>query len=657
MKKNHDILISFTVFILFMVGVSLFSYFSYNAEKSMLYEQIDARLKTMAKAQALLLEPTFHARALTASAISQAEDFRNIDRLSALVNASELSYVYSLIEKDGKIYFTSSSATKEERSSGKNLTRYFDLYNDVSPSIYTAIKEHKFIIDEYSDKWGTFRSIIIPMATPNGHKYSLGADMPISHIHNILRKQAIQHFAIALGLLTITFIALVWRLNYIRKLAFFDPLTTLPNRMELINRVNYTLESAQRNNNTLALLFMDLDHFKDINDTLGHKVGDELLIEVAKRILGVLRKADTASRMGGDEFVLLLPFTDAIGASHLAQKLLETISQPYRIANHELSVTASIGIALYPIDGHDHETLSKNADSAMYSAKKEGRNGYQFCTAKLQESSQRYLKLLKTLPHALMRNELYLQYQPQISLQDGHIIGAEVLLRWKHPEFGEVSPREFIPIAEKSGLVLPIGEWVIRTAIREAKKWGKSGLQSMSIAINISVMQFENSAFPSLVTHILHEERFSVQYLMLELTEDVAMHNLQEATSIMRNFNERSIKIAIDSFGIGYSTLSSLQKFQVYKLKIDKSFINNLTANTEDRTIVYAIIAMAHSMGLKVTANGVETQEQLRYLQEKGCDEIQGNYYSKALSSSDFELFVRTHRKGVQFQADTMHHA
>lgn len=652
MKKNYDVLISFAIFFVFMLGVLLFSYLSYAAEKTMLYEQVDARLKTIAQAQALLLKPDFHDRALNASAISQTEDLHNIDRLSSLVTLSEMSYVYSLIEKEGKIYFTSSSATDEERRSGKNLTRYFDHYDDVNPAITEAVIKHTLIFSETTDKWGTFRSIIIPMITPKGNHYSLGADMSIAHLNSILHRQALAHLLIALGLLAVTFVALVWRLNHIRKLAFFDPLTTLPNRMELFNRVNYTLTSAQRNNNTLALMFLDLDHFKEINDTLGHKVGDELLIEVAKRIQNVLRQADTASRMGGDEFVLLLPFTDAIGASNLAQKLLETISKPYRITNHELSVTASIGIALYPIDGNDHETLSKNADAAMYNAKKEGRNGYQFFTAKLQESSQRYLKLLKALPHALIRKELCLQYLPQISLQDGHTIGAEALLFWEHPELGKISSREFIPIAEKGGLILPIGEWALRTAVRTAKQWQKSGLPRMSIAINISVIQFENSAFPSLVTRILHEEQFSAQHLMLELTEDTAMHNPKEATSIMRNFHERGIKIVIDGFGIGCSNLNSLQEFQINKLKIDQSFVRNLTTDPEANAIIDAIVAMAHSMGFKVTAQGVETQEQLRYLQEKGCDEIQGNYYSKALDSNDFELFVQAHSKGIQFQAD-----
>ena len=653
MKKNYDVLVSFTIFFVFMLGVLLFSYLSYYAEKSMLYEQVDSRLKTMAQAQTLLLEPDFYDRALTASAISQAEDLRNIDRLSSLVHLSEMSYVYSLIEKEGKVYFTSSSATDKERRSGKKLTRYFDRYDDVNPVVTTGMIENEMIFSEATDKWGTFRSIIIPMITPKGNHYALGADMSISHIHSILHKQALHHIIMALGLLAITFFSLMWRLNHMKRLAFFDPLTTLPNRMELINRVNYSLTNAQRNNNTLAFMFLDLDHFKDINDSLGHKVGDELLIEVAKRIKDVLRKADTASRLGGDEFVLLLPFTDAIGASNLAQKLLETISKPYRIANHELSVTASIGIALYPVDGDDHETLSKNADAAMYNAKKEGRNGYQFFTAKLQESSQRYLQLLSSLPRALTRNEFYLQYHPQISLQDGHIIGAEALLRWKHPELGDIFPREFIPIAEKVGLIIPIGEWALRAAIREAKIWQKRGLAHLSIAINISVMQFENIGFPPLVSQILHEEEFSARYLTLELSEKVAMHDPQVAIDIMRNFYERSIKITIDHFGIGYSNLSYLQKFHIHTLKIDQSFIDNLTADTANKIIVDTLIAMTHNLGLKVAAQGVTSQEQFRYLQEKGCDEIQGDYYSKALSSPDFELFAQAHRKGVQFHTNT----
>jgi diguanylate cyclase (GGDEF)-like protein len=656
-EKNRETLISFSIFVLFMSGVSLFSVLSYNAEKTMLYQQLNARLYATAKGQTLLLADDFHDRSLTTSAITPAEDIANIDRLSRFAKASGMTYVYTLIEKEGKVYFTASSATDEERKTGENMTRYFDEYDDVSPSIHTAIKEQKLIFDETPDKWGTYRSIIVPMTTPRGHHYAVGADLPISAIQSMLNTQALQHFAFAFLLITVSFTTLLWRLNRIKRLALYDSLTGLPNRMELANHFDYVLIDAQRNNEMFALFFLDLDHFKEINDTLGHKIGDELLIRASKRIRSTLRKVDTASRMGGDEFVLLLPSTDAIGAANIAQKLLDEISKPFHVQDNELTITASIGIALYPIDGRDHETLSKNADTAMYSAKKEGRHGYQFFTTKLQECGQRHMHVLRELHHALERNELEIHYQPQISLHDGHIIGAEALLRWNHPELGSISPVEFIAIAEESGLILPIGEWILRTAIREAKRWQEIGLRNMLIAINVSAVQFRHANFPDLVSDILEETQFSAQYLEIELTEGVAMHNPHDAANIIRSLYERGIKIAIDDFGTGYSSLSYLKKFNVSKLKIDKSFVDDITTDPDDKAIVGAIINMAHGLGLKVIAEGVESHEQLQQLSAQECDEVQGYYYSKPLNAVDFELFAQSHTKAIQFQADAMHHA
>lgn len=655
MKHNHETLISFGIFLLFMIGVTFFSVLSYNSEKTMLYQQLDSRLYATAKGQTLLLAPDFHDRALTPSAITPTEDITNIDRLSHFSKASGMTYAYTLIEKEGKIYFTASSATDEERKTGKNMTRYFDEYDDVSPSTLAAIQKHKLIFDESPDKWGTFRSIIIPMKSPRGHYYAVGADLPISDIQNMLNRQALKHFIFAFLLISVSFTTLLWRLNHIKKLALYDSLTGLPNRIELGNRFNYTLQIAHRNHSMFALFFLDLDHFKEINDTLGHKLGDELLIRAAKRIRAALRKVDTASRMGGDEFVLLLPSTDAIGAANIAQKLLDEISIPFHIQGNELTITASIGIALYPIDGRDHEMLSKNADTAMYSAKKDGRHGYQFFTTKLQECAQRHMLVQRELHHALERNEFEVHYQPQISLQNGHVIGAEALLRWNHPKLGSVSPTEFIAIAEESGLILPIGEWVLRTAIHEAKRWQEIGLVNILIAINVSAVQFKHASFPYLVGETLEETAFPSHYLEIELTEGVAMHDPHNAAKIIRGFYEHGIKIAIDDFGTGYSSLSYLKKFNVSKLKIDKSFVDDIITDSDDKAIVGAIITMAHSLGLKVIAEGVETHEQLQQLSTLGCDEVQGYYYSKPINAADFELFVQTHTKAIKFHADTRH--
>lgn len=428
------------------------------------------------------------------------------------------------------------------------------------------------------------------------------------------------------------------RLNYLTN---FDPLTGLPNSIQLEDRINYAIKLAKRKNGKFSLMFLDLDHFKNINDTLGHKSGDKLLIEVAKRLQSVIRDEDTISRFGGDEFILLLPNADAEGVVHVVQKLLNIMTEAFSVDQNELIVTASIGISIYPHDGSDHETLSKNADTAMYRAKQNGRNNYCFFTQSMQESTARNLQLTNALHHALERNQLSVVYQPQISALDGHVIGAESLLRWNHPEFGNISPVEFIPLAEDSGLILPIGEWILRTAVQQFKDWMDNDFDPMIVAVNISAVQFRHPDLPGLVTKILDEVGLPPEYLEIELTEAAAMSNPDLACDIMEILHNQGIRMSIDDFGTGYSSLSYLKKFKVYKLKIDQSFVRDIHIDPDDKAIVKAIISMAHSLGLQTIAEGVETIEQLEYLQEQGCDEIQGYYYSKPLSSEDFDRFVR----------------
>ena len=426
----------------------------------------------------------------------------------------------------------------------------------------------------------------------------------------------------------------------LQQLAHFDVLTGLPNRVLFTDRINHALSTAHRSQGHLAVLFLDLDHFKNVNDNLGHRIGDALLIEVASRLKSVMREEDTVSRQGGDEFILVLPDTDADGAAHVADKLRETVAHAYQIEQHELVITASIGIAMYPDDGEDFDTLSKSADVAMYRAKHDGRNSFRFFTAEMQVHSARSLQLENALRRALERDQLYLHYQPQMSLQHGRIVGAEALLRWQHPELGAVSPAEFIPIAESSGQILQIGEWVLRTAAQQMKSWMDSGLAPMIIAVNLSAVQFRHPNLPELVTQILDAVKLPPQYLELELTEGVAMHDPLGAIAIMDNLHERGVRMSIDDFGTGYSSLSYLKRFKVYKLKIDQSFVRDITDDPEDKAIVSAIISLASSLGLQTIAEGVETEGQLAFLREQGCDEVQGYYFSKPLPAEQFEAFV-----------------
>ncbi len=426
----------------------------------------------------------------------------------------------------------------------------------------------------------------------------------------------------------------------IQYLANFDALTGLPNRNLLADHLQYAISLVKRTNGNLAVIFIDLDRFKEINDTLGHGVGDAFLVEAGARLKRVLRESDIASRLGGDEFILVLPDTDAQGAAQVVDKVLEAISKPYQVEQYALIVTASIGIAIYPDDGECPEMLSRSADTAMYRAKAEGRNGYRFFTAEMQASATRHMQLVNALHHALEQDQLRLHYQPQISIGDGTIIGLEALLRWDHPELGSISPAEFIPVAEDCGLILPIGEWVIRTAVGQLKHWLDHGYPSMVMAVNLSATQFRHRSLPSLVESILDEASLPAELLELELTESVAMHDPQGAIEVMNALHHFGVRLSIDDFGTGYSSLSYLKKFKVYKLKIDKSFIQDISTDGEDRAIVAAIISMARSLGLQTIAEGVETAEQLDFLREQGCNEAQGYYFGRPMPAAQIEAFL-----------------
>ena len=430
------------------------------------------------------------------------------------------------------------------------------------------------------------------------------------------------------------------RIHY---LANYDALTGLPNRYQLMERLKYTVSDARRNGEPFAVVFLDLDHFKNINDTLGHSIGDALLVELSKRFNTILRDVDTVSRLGGDEFIIVLPDTDAEGAAKVAQKLLNTVDKSIRVHHNELIVTASIGISLYPVDGTDAETLSKNADAAMYRSKKEGRNRYAFYTREMQQRSTRNLRLTNALHYALERNEFHLVFQPQVSLGDQTLSGAEALLRWNHPEFGEVPPTEFIPLAEESGLIVPIGEWVLRQAIVQAKCWNTPGRPPLTVAVNLSAVQLRLPNLTETVSRILDEIGLPPHCLELELTESTAMQDPRTAHAVMSQLDHFGVRIAIDDFGTGYSSLSYLKKLKLSKLKIDQSFIRDISSDPEDKAIVSTIITMARSLGLETIAEGVEDARQLDYLKSQRCDKVQGYFYSRPLPPEAFETWMREH--------------
>lgn len=427
-------------------------------------------------------------------------------------------------------------------------------------------------------------------------------------------------------------------------MAHYDALTGLPNRTLLAGHSARAIEMAQAGGAPLAVMFLDLDHFKHVNDSLGHRVGDVLLVEVARRLRAAIRGLDTVVRMGGDEFVLLLPGTNAQGCERLVGKLQQALHQPYHIDGHELSVSCSMGLALYPGDGRDIDTLIQAADAAMYHAKRGGRDTYCFYTPQMQAQSRRALQLENALRRALERNQLRLLYQPQVRLDSGRVCCVEALLRWEHPELGPVSPAEFIPVAEDSGQILQIGEWVLRTAMQQLHAWRAAGLYDLKVAVNLSSIQFRQQQLPEVIDRILQDEGLPASALELELTEGVAIHDPHQTTAAMDRLRERGVCLAMDDFGTGYSSLSQLKRFQIHKLKIDQSFVRDLEHDSNDRAIVSAIIRMAQALGMQTTAEGVETAAQLQFLREQGCDEAQGYHLSHPLPPGELERFLR-HRQ------------
>ncbi|MBP8028904.1 MAG: EAL domain-containing protein [Giesbergeria sp.] len=424
---------------------------------------------------------------------------------------------------------------------------------------------------------------------------------------------------------------------HIRQLSHYDQLTGLPNRAMLRERFQYAISQGQM----LALLWVDLDRFKDINDALGHSAGDALLLEVSLRLRSQLGAEDTLSRHSGDDFVALLAHTSQSQAAQRCIQLLESLNAPVLIAGQEVFLTASIGIAITPGDGDNLESLLKNAENAMYRVKDEGRNSYRFFTAEMQAHSARALTLGNALKQALHRDELHLVYQPQMSLADGSIVGAEALLRWIHPHLGFISPGEFIPLAEANGLIVPIGEWVLQTALRQMRHWRDQGLPLMTIAVNISAVQFEQPGLVGLVRQLLKDTGIPPEGLELELTEAVAMKAPETVAKTMKELGQQGVRLSIDDFGTGYSSLSYLKRFNIHKLKIDQSFVRDISADPDDQAIATAIVQMAHSLGMSTIAEGVETAEQLDFLRLRGCDQIQGYYFSRPLLPAVFAQFVQ----------------
>ncbi|WP_321368986.1 EAL domain-containing protein [uncultured Desulfuromusa sp.] len=421
--------------------------------------------------------------------------------------------------------------------------------------------------------------------------------------------------------------------KHIEKLAYYDSLTGLPNRVLMLDRLCQMTAYAKRSDRKIALFFLDIDHFKRINDTLGHDTGDQLLNVVAKRLRSVLRDCDTVCRLGGDEFVVLVDdIANRNSASMIACKILEALAHSTVLKGKEVSSSTSVGISLYPEDGADPDTLLKNADTAMYQAKESGRNTYRFYSSEMNSKALEQLLLANDLRKGLERNEFYLDYQPQMDLHEGRITGTEALLRWQHADFGKISPAQFIPLAEETGLILSIGQWVLAKACQQTREIQQRCNIPLCVAVNLSTKQFQDPNLIFYIKDILAKTGLPAKDLELEITESILMENVEKAQQILNQLKEMGVTLAIDDFGTGYSSLSYLRTFPIDRLKIDKSFIQNITTHPDDAAITKAIIALGHSIGVKVVAEGVERKEEMIYLQENDCDVVQGFYLSHPIA-------------------------
>ncbi|HKO17763.1 MAG TPA: EAL domain-containing protein, partial [Acidobacteriaceae bacterium] len=429
------------------------------------------------------------------------------------------------------------------------------------------------------------------------------------------------------------------RIHY---MALHDALTGLPNRVLLQERLTQAIALANRNRNGVAVLMLDLDRFKNINDSLGHYIGDRLLEHVSTRLKACLRKSDIVARFGGDEFVFCLPaVTDTQGVERVAKKILTTLAEPFQIEGHELKIGASLGICQYPINGESPETLLQSADAAMYEAKTKGRGIYCFFTPELSEEAKRRQKLEKDLHKACARGEFILHYQPQVSAVSGRITGMEALLRWNHPEQGMISPNQFIPLLEELGLMVEVGQWVIRTACLQNVAWQNAGLPPIRMAVNVSAQQFHRGDIAGSVEAVLSETGLDPKWLELELTESLTLDESEVTIRIMHDLKRIGVGLSLDDFGTGWSSLSYLRRFPLDRLKIDRSFMRDIVSQPAAEAVVRSIMSLARNLGLTCVGEGVETRQQLEYLQKHMCPEVQGFLYSPALPAADCAQLLR----------------
>lgn len=436
-------------------------------------------------------------------------------------------------------------------------------------------------------------------------------------------------------------------------LAQYDPLTGLPNRALFQDRILAAMRHTERHNSLAVLMFLDLDHFKDINDTLGHSAGDDLLKDIAKRLHSCVRDEDTIARLGGDEFTIILQdINHREDAATIAEKILETLSSPFVLNGDEVFVTISIGIAGYPTCGKDAETLIQNADTALYRAKSEGRNNYKFFESEMNATVSERMTMINSLRHAVQKNEFLLYYQPLIETSSAGVIGMEALLRWQHPDRGLLPAKEFVPLLEETGLIIPLGEWILDEACRQNRAWQQSGFPPICVSVNLSARQFHKCDLVSIVANALEQNQLEPQYLQLEITESILMDRTRGTLATLEQLHKLGVRLAIDDFGKGYSSLSYLKQYPFDVLKFDRCFVQDMGTSKNGAAIVAAVIDLGHSINMSVMAEGVETEHQLNLLEERGCDQIQGYLFARPMSADNCLLWLeKKTRREISFHS------
>jgi len=556
--------------------------------------------------------------------------YRDSEQLLESVTGNITEGIYRGVPGQGLVYINQALATMFGFSDTQEMKAQSGPILYASPSQRDQL--HQLLIDN-----GAYRNQEVEFIRPDGSHFfainsavaSRNADGSISHFDGVIsditeRKQAEEA---------------------VHRLAHYDELTGLPNRTLLHDRIGQAIAHASRGNHSLAVMFMDLDRFKSVNDSLGHGIGDQLLVAVSQRLVNTLRQYDTISRVGGDEFVIVLPGANFDSATQKASSLIRQFREMFKIEGHELVITPSIGVAIYPHDGRQPETLLRNADTAMYHAKERGRATFEFFTKELNQRAYERLSMETHLRTALEHEELDLVYQPIVKPDSGQICAAEVLLRWNSPILGRVGPDQFIPVAEQSGQIVEIGRWVIESALRQLAKWRELGMTNLNVCVNVSAVQFWRGNLSHAIQRALDQSSLSGPDLEIELTENVIMSDLDKAREVLDELRPLGVRLAIDDFGTGYSSLSYLKQFRVDRLKIDKSFIRDLKTDSDDAAIVSAVLSMARDLRVQVVAEGVETAEQLAFLSERQCDFVQGYFFSRPLAPNDFmRLWARTNR-------------